>query len=107
MNALQQAVRDLRRVKDEIDRAYWLFTRTARGQPPRRELYVERNRLEALVTELQRGRRSLTVIDETCPIPPDHVFDALLGLTPPLQASAPAAPDVDSSTLESPDPWRQ
>lgn len=47
--------RALRQADDEINAAYWRFTRCARGSPPPGDLYERRN---AIRDQLMAARRS-------------------------------------------------
>lgn len=52
--------RELERVRSQIDEAYWLFTRTARGLPPsmaRPDLYARRRALRRELVQLREVRR--------------------------------------------------
>lgn len=50
---------DIYNVQEEINREYWLFTRTARGKPPRHELYVRRTELEKELEEVKASYRKV------------------------------------------------
>lgn len=53
--------RELERVRSQIDEAYWLFTRTARGVPPsmaRPDLYARRRELQRELHALCASRRA-------------------------------------------------
>lgn len=56
----QALVKELCKIKDEIDALYWTFTRCARGKPPvlvRPDLYKRRNEIEALLTRPKTKHR--------------------------------------------------
>jgi hypothetical protein len=53
---------DIYNVQEEINKEYWLFTRTAQGKPPRHELYIRRTELEKELEEAKEERRKGTVI---------------------------------------------
>ncbi|GAB5541349.1 MAG: hypothetical protein SangKO_011090 [Sandaracinaceae bacterium] len=54
--------RELERVRSQIDEAYWLFTRTARGGVPpsmaRPDLYARRRELQRELHALRASRRA-------------------------------------------------
>lgn len=51
--SIEDILKDLHKVQDEIDAEYWHFTRCAQGQPPNHKLYVKRTELE---NELEEAR---------------------------------------------------
>lgn len=42
---------ELAKVNEDLEKAYWIFSRTKRGRLPPRELYLKRNDLEKRIRE--------------------------------------------------------